>query len=485
MNRETSNKIRAFIFVALLAIMLFAIGCTCNTAGSRVYLDCHGNILPCANLTYDIGSPTMYWHNLYVENINGTLTGNVTGTGIAGRLVQWSGASSIANATNTDAQVVGAVANSHVQNTDTILTTNGVIHLIDAGLLENDLDTDRWLFRDSNTFLGVDVLGAGTLAHTALIEGWENTAIGNTAGHDITTGYSNTLIGSNAGNSITTGYDNTAVGADAGQAITTANSNAAFGDQALMNNTGNSNTAIGKGAMGGAGAAQYNTAVGMQTMNLNTGDYNTALGVWAGTNNTGDNCVLLGYRAGEDNIGDDKLYIDNSDTATPLIYGDFASDYININGDLYFATVGSGLPFGDLYSNTANAVICTVQNQWYQIPFDVIGAYNLTTPSIVNDDITIIQTGTYLLGVAISKYCANANDFEYAIFLNNGTTQIHNMVILETTLAGTKSASSAATGIYASLTAGDTVELWVRCTDAANKTINITHADLNLTMVGR
>lgn len=442
------------------------------------------NIYPGATLTFDLGSPTYMWHNLYVENINGVLSGNVTGTGVPGRLVQWVGASIIANATNTDIEVANAVGAAHTQNTDTILTTDGATQLIDAGLLENDLNTDRWLFYDSNTFLGIDVAGDDALAHTGGNEGEENTIIGYQAGYDITTGYSNTVIGHQSGDSLTSGYNNAFFGADAGQDVTTGDSNVAIGDQAMMNVDDVANTVVGRGAMGVADGG-YNTAVGLQTMSDSSGSGNTAIGAWAGQSNVGDDNVFLGYRAGEDNIGDDKLYIDNTNTATPLIYGDFASDYVNINGDLYFTIAGSGLPYGDIYSNTLNNVVCTNQNQWYQIPFDVVGASNLTTPSIANDDIAIVKTGTYLISVAVSKYCATANDFEYALFLNNGATQIPNMLILETTLAGTKSASSAATGIYATLTAGDTVELWVRCTDLAGRTITITHADMNLTMVGR
>ncbi len=355
------------------------------------------NIYPGSTLTFDLGSPTYMWHNLYVENINGVLSGNVTGTGIAGRLAQWVGPSIIANATNTDAQVVAAVANSHTQNTDIILTYNGINALINAGLLAYDLDTDRWLLQDTNTFLGVGVAGAGNLAHTALIEGYENTAIGCDAASSITTGYSNTFVGHNAGEGITTGYNNTAVGADAGNNITIADSNAAFGDQALMNNTGGQNTAIGKGAMGGAGAGSYNTVVGLQALNNTAGSQNTAIGVWAGTNNTGDNNVFLGYRAGENNgATSNVLYVDNSNDPTPLIYGDFSTDEVTINGDLtangnfnYDADAGAsdnytctitgitayvaGIPIY-FKANTANTGACTINvNTLGAIPLKIKG----------------------------------------------------------------------------------------------------------------
>lgn len=55
----------------------------------------------------------------YVDTHGGT--GNITGSGTAGRLTKFDGPSSIANASNTDSQVSNAVAASHIQNTDTSL----------------------------------------------------------------------------------------------------------------------------------------------------------------------------------------------------------------------------------------------------------------------------------------------------------------------------------------------------------------------------
>lgn len=339
MRKESSAMTNKFKLMILLVVIVLSVlpvvGCT---AGDPFPGDLYTwNIYPGSTGAYNIGGLTNPYANGYFSNlyIGGLPVGdNVTGTGIAGRLAQWTGVASIGNATNTDAQVAGAVVASHTQNTDIVLTTNGVNALINAGLLAYDLKTDRWLFDDRNTFLGVGVVGASNLVHTALIEGYENTAIGCDAASSITTGYSNTFIGHNAGEGITSGYNNTAVGADAANNVTIANSNAAFGDQALMNNTGGQNTAIGKGAMGGVGAGSYNTAVGLQALNNTTGSQNTAIGVWAGTNNTGDNNVFLGYRAGEDNTDSDKLYIDNTDTTTPLIYGDFSTNEITVNGAL-------------------------------------------------------------------------------------------------------------------------------------------------------
>ena len=49
---------------------------------------------------------------------------------------------------------------------------------------------------------------------------------------------------------------------------------------------------------------------------------------------TGSGNIFLGYKAGYNETGSNKLYIENSDATTPLIFGDFAADSIRINGSV-------------------------------------------------------------------------------------------------------------------------------------------------------
>jgi len=49
---------------------------------------------------------------------------------------------------------------------------------------------------------------------------------------------------------------------------------------------------------------------------------------------TGSNNIFIGYQSGFNESGSNKLYIDNSNTTTPLIYGDFSKDSLSINGKL-------------------------------------------------------------------------------------------------------------------------------------------------------
>ena len=49
---------------------------------------------------------------------------------------------------------------------------------------------------------------------------------------------------------------------------------------------------------------------------------------------TGSGNVAIGYHAGRTEMGSNKLYIENSPSSTPLIYGEFDNDIIKINGQL-------------------------------------------------------------------------------------------------------------------------------------------------------
>lgn len=169
--------------------------------------------------------------------------------------------------------------------------------------------------------------------------GSSNTFIGYRSGYDLTTGLFNTFvghlsgqtafgnfntfIGSNAGGGVS-GANNTFVGMESGRSINGSGNTFLGGFAGLNQNTDNGNTIIG----GDAGH------------NKNSGDGNVFLGERSGyNNNTGSNNVFLGYRAGYSEAGSNLLYIANSDTASPLIWGDFANDSLRINGTLRITNI--------------------------------------------------------------------------------------------------------------------------------------------------
>lgn len=46
---------------------------------------------------------------------------------------------------------------------------------------------------------------------------------------------------------------------------------------------------------------------------------------------TGSSNVFIGYSAGQNSIASNRLFIENSNSAQPLIYGNFSSDEVGIN----------------------------------------------------------------------------------------------------------------------------------------------------------
>ena len=161
--------------------------------------------------------------------------------------------------------------------TDTLTSTN--ISVPANGFFLSG--TDRFMFSPvvSNTYIGnsAGVVGVDTAIN--------NTIIGYTAGDSInnTDADANTMVGAYAGTSITTGSENTIVGAYAGQTLT----------------TGMQNVIIGQYAAGS-------------------------------TLTTGSGNVWIGNRAGLLSASN-TLWIDNSDTQPPIIYGDLANNRLCIN----------------------------------------------------------------------------------------------------------------------------------------------------------
>lgn len=187
----------------------------------------------------------------------------------------------------------------------------------------------------SNTAIGAYTLAANTT-------GAGNIAIGHTALTANTTGVANTGIGYQALMANTTGAYNTSLGS--GTLVnSTADYNTAMGHNALRSNlTGSSNVSVGANALYGNGTGVNNTGIGSQALVSNvSGSYNVAIGFKAGYSNLASNNVFLGSEAGYNETGSNKLYIDNSNTSSPLIYGDFSANTLSLNGDVGIGTAPS------------------------------------------------------------------------------------------------------------------------------------------------
>jgi len=185
-----------------------------------------------------------------------------------------------------------------------------------------------------NTFLG-------TIAGYNNSAGNNNSFLGYKAGYSNTTGNENTFLGDHAGYSNTTGYANTFFGYYSGNSNTTAGENTFLGYcSGYTNTTGGENTFLGYYSGFANTSGNENTFLGDHAGYSNTIGYNnTFFGYYSGYYNTvGHDNVFLGFSAGYNETGSNKLYIDNSSTTTPLIYGEFDNDIVTINGKFAVGT---------------------------------------------------------------------------------------------------------------------------------------------------
>lgn len=199
-------------------------------------------------------------------------------------------------------------------------------------------------FHSSNMFVGA--------ANSVSFGAYYATMVGVGAGAANTSANYSTFIGYQAGGSTTSGSDCTFIGASAGAANTTQSENTFIGARAGQSCTASGNTFIGAVAGGavtsganllliGAGAGASITsassvvALGTYAGLYATGSNSVFVGARAGLNMTGSGGVFIGAGAGENETASDRLYIANSNTTTPLIYGEFNNSLLRVHGNLY------------------------------------------------------------------------------------------------------------------------------------------------------
>ena len=185
-----------------------------------------------------------------------------------------------------------------------------------------------------------------------------NSAFGYFAGNAVTS-EGNTLIGAYAGALVASGDGgNSVVGYAAGRNISTGANNSFLGLNAGYKvTTGGANIFIGP-------YTGYNTT---------TGGGNVFIGSAAGLNNvTGSGNVFIGGGAGSNDTGSNRLYIDNSNTSTPLVYGDFSTDRISINGVLAIGTMTmpTGYKLAIAGKAVAEEVVVKLQSMWPDYVFE-------------------------------------------------------------------------------------------------------------------
>jgi len=201
---------------------------------------------------------------------------------------------------------------------------NSVFIGLNAGINDNEDD-------NRNTFVGY-------LSGVNNVSGDQNVFLGTLSGRMNIDGHSNVFVGGDSGNSNLSGFANVFLGNDSGKQNESGNNNVFIGHDAGMTNLdGSGNIFIGSDTgnlnLNGRSNVMVGTSAGFFSK---SGEQNTYLGTSAGLyNETGRGNVFVGYRAGANELGQYKLYIDNSDTTAPLIWGDFTEDEVTINGTLF------------------------------------------------------------------------------------------------------------------------------------------------------
>lgn len=160
----------------------------------------------------------------------------------------------------------------------------------------------------------------------------------------------NTLIGFEAGSTLTTGSNNTFTGVSTGIG-------ACFSCQVGLPIIGNDNSFYGSfsGYSNNGGNSNCFFGANSGSANIN-GSFNTYLGFNSASINKGSNNVFIGSNSGpvaNNQLGaflSDKLFIDNIRTNTPLIWGDFATDQLKLNGAVGVGAVIT-YPTNPIYAN--------------------------------------------------------------------------------------------------------------------------------------
>lgn len=273
--------------------------------------------------------------------------------------------------------------------------------------------------------------------------GNNNTAVGYYALRLNTFGGQNTAVGDNALAHNTSAIGNTSIGYATLAETTTGNFNSALGYDALLyNTTGEQNTAVGAWALHFNTIGKWNTALGFSSLQKNiSGNNNTSIGQDAGYNNTsGNGNVFIGYRAGYNETASNKLYIANSSTNPPLIYGDFATGNIGLGNNNPSARlhIGNGTRFaassdasiflqsGDGAGSARDWKIYVPMTSGY-LGFRDMGFDNLNNG--MSADAMVIQSGTGNVGIGTTSPSAKLQVETYGF--SNKTIWGMNSVLIQ------------------------------------------------------
>ena len=172
-----------------------------------------------------------------------------------------------------------------------------------------------------------------------ILNNGESVFIGALAGQqDDLSANKNVFVGFRAGESNVGGTQNIAIGHQALNFNISTSNNIAMGQQALQKNLAANNIGMGLFAARDNSTGTKNIAIGNFAGFINqTGNENTIIGYEAGRGSSNTNIsgsVMLGHQAGKNETRSNTLYIANDETSSPLLYGEFDSALVRVNGGL-------------------------------------------------------------------------------------------------------------------------------------------------------
>lgn len=205
---------------------------------------------------------------------------------------------------------------------DVLNTGNSVFIGDSAGFNDDKVGNSNVLIGTSAGLNGINArrnVGVGYQALRGNVNDVDNIGIGNYAGRSGVSARRNISIGQGALLNNTIGDNMVAIGHHALESHNNRNSTAAIGNYALRNDvTGQNTLAIGTRALGSSTGIINGVAVGYQS----------------GMQNTGNSSTYLGCEAGSSNSSGNRMYIDNQFSLTPLLFGNFASNALTLNGSV-------------------------------------------------------------------------------------------------------------------------------------------------------
>jgi hypothetical protein len=221
------------------------------------------------------------------------------------------------------------------------ITDAGGVHAVDISttqneIIDNDGDTRVYFSEIPNDEISFDINSEKKLTMNEAADGSlnleffnTNTYIGRLAGvssNEPATPMQNTFIGNAAGIANEKGFFNTYIGSSSGSKNRMGSRSVMVGNNAAFDDTLSTNSVY-IGYRAGIGTTSGITEIHKKASNVMIG-YNSGAG------NKGSNNVFIGHESGKGFAGDHKLIIENSNSSTPLIYGEFDQDIVEINGTL-------------------------------------------------------------------------------------------------------------------------------------------------------